>query len=124
MDESKALELLGPAFDRLKELAKYYKLLGYAGFMAIVGAIVIISTAIIAFQTDPSVPGSGFLNVDRYEETLFILSGIFLMVFGGAAYGLRIILQHRSASLETQLQIAKLQAIGDIGRPSNKLDKG
>jgi H+/Cl- antiporter ClcA len=115
---------LEPAFHRLRDLADHYSKLGYAGFLSVIGALVIIFTVFIAFQTDPANPGKGYLNVDHYEETLFILTGIFLMIFGGVAYGLRMVLEYRVSSLETELQIAKLRTITEVSPPKTVINKG
>jgi hypothetical protein len=111
-DEPKEVaQFFGQIFDGMEKAAKLYDKLKYGGYLAVVGTIIILFTIGVAFQTDPNSPSSSLLNVDRGEEVLFLITGMLLVLFGGAFLALRNILIYRLDVLKQETSLTRIRLL-------------
>lgn len=109
-----AFESLDEVTKRLQKLADMYKFLGFTGFVVVVGVFIIIATISVAFQTVPGDHSSTVLNVDRFEEFLFLGTGMLLVVLGWSFLTLRTRLLLEKERIEAQILLAKVNASQQI----------
>ena len=114
MDQDELKNAFDAAVGSINSLAKIYEALRFTGFLVVVGAAIIIFTAVVAFQTPSGEANAGFLNITSSEQVLFMITGITLILVGGGFLALRALFQYRKGSLRVELDIARLNGTAEI----------